>query len=228
MIAADIAVDAGQAVIAAIQDEGGCGLFVETDLTSDESVSAAARAAAAHFGNVHILFNCAGGSLPDDGPVTEVEPEVWERTMNLDVRGTMLACRHVIPLLIAAGGGSVVNMSSGSALRGSNSAHVYTAAKGAIVSLTRTLAGTYARYRVRANAICAGRVNTERVRTTYGLPGRPGSAHDPMRVDEQVLTYPFWLGEPEDIANIALFLAGEESRMITGASIPADGGRSAY
>ena len=97
-----------------------------------------------------------------------------------------------------------------------------------MVSLTRTMAGTYAKHNVRVNAICSGRVNTERIRRTYGIPGKPGRSEDALGVDEQVKTYPFWFGEPEDIANIALFLASDESRMITGAAIPADGGRSAY
>ena len=80
----------------------------------------------------------------------------------------------------------------------------------------------------RVALISGGRVNTERIRASYGIPGRPGNAPDLQRVDEQVKLYPYWFGEPIDIANIALFLASEESRMITGASIPADGGRSAY
>ena len=80
----------------------------------------------------------------------------------------------------------------------------------------------------RVNALCSGRINTERVRQTYGIPGQPGQSHDPMKVDEQIKAYPFWFGEPEDMAAIALFLASDESRMITGAAIPADGGRSAY
>jgi NAD(P)-dependent dehydrogenase (short-subunit alcohol dehydrogenase family) len=119
-------------------------------------------------------------------------------------------------------------MSSGAGLRGSNPAHVYTAAKGAIVSLTRTLAGTYALRNVRVNCIAAGRINTERVRRTYGVPGRPGSAPDRQNVVEQLKTYPFWMGEPEDVASIVLFLSNDESRMITGTAIAADGGRSSY
>jgi NAD(P)-dependent dehydrogenase (short-subunit alcohol dehydrogenase family) len=119
-------------------------------------------------------------------------------------------------------------MSSGAALRGSGKAHIYASAKGAIISLTQALAGTYAKDRVRANAICSGRINTARIRESYGIPGRPGHSADAMQVDELIKEYPFWFGEPDDIANIALFLASDESRMITGASIPADGGRSAY
>lgn len=198
--------------------------FVETDVTREESVRAAVEAAIARFGKLDTLFNCAGGSVPADKPVTELDLSVFEHTIGLDLKGTMLACKHAIPRIVAAGGGTVINMSSGAALRGANPAQVYTAAKGAIVSLTRSMAGTYAKDNVRVNCICAGRIETPRVRRTYGL----GGVADPQDASGQVKTYPFWVGQPEDIANVALFLASDEARMITGAAIAADGGRSAY
>ena len=136
-------------------------------------------------------------------------------------------CHHAIPAIVRAGGGAVINMSSGAALRGASPAHIYSAAKGGILSLTRALAGTYARNNVRVNAICAGRILTGRILSRYGTPDAPKPAED-QQADERVKEYPFWVGTPEDIATIALFLASEESRMITGAAIPADGGRSAY
>lgn len=225
---ADIRADAANEVAASINAAGGKAHGFAIDVTSDDSVRDAVAAVVQKFGKLDSLFNSAGGSLPLDAPVTDVDLSVWDRTMTLDVLGTVLACRHAVPHLVAAGGGTVVNMSSGAALRGSSNAHIYTAAKGAIVSLTRVLAGTYAKNNVRVNAICAGRVNTERIRKTFGIPGQPGAAVDAMQIDQQIKTYPYWFGEPEDIAAIALFLSGMESRMITGASIPADGGRSAY
>jgi NAD(P)-dependent dehydrogenase (short-subunit alcohol dehydrogenase family) len=228
IVIADLNERSGQAAADAVVAKGGEAMYVRTDVTSDDSLRAAADAGSARFGKIDTLLCSAGGSLPADSPITEVDMGVWDRTMVLDVKGTMLACRHVIPKIIAAGGGSVVNMSSGAGLRGSNPAHIYTAAKGAIISLTRTLAGTYALRNVRVNCICAGRINTERVRATYGMPGKPGSAPDRQNVTEQLKTYPFWMGEPGDIAAIALFLASHESRMITGAAIAADGGRSSY
>ena len=228
IIVADINARTGQATADEVNAQGGEAMFVKMDVTSDKSVVAAVAAGVAKFRKIDTLFNSAGGSLPEDSPIPEVDMAVWDRTMVLDVKGTMLACRHVIPQIVAAGGGAVVNMSSGAGLRGANPAHVYTAAKGAIISLTRALAGTYARNNIRVNCICAGRTNTERVRATYGMPGKPGSAPDRQNVTEQLKTYPFWMGEPEDIASVALFLASDESRMITGAAIPADGGRSAY
>ncbi len=228
VIVADINPATGQASADAVLAQSGEAIFVEMDATIEASVKAAVAAGVAKFGRIDTLFNSAGGSLPEDSPIDEVDMAVWDRTMVLDVKGTMLACRHVIPQIVAAGGGAVVNMSSGAGLRGANPAHIYTAAKGAIISLTRALAGTYAKNNIRVNCICAGRTNTERVRATYGMPGKPGSAPDRQNVTEQLKTYPFWMGEPEDIAAIALFLASDESRMITGAAIPADGGRSAY
>ncbi len=228
VIVADIDEQGGEGVARKVREAGGEALFVKCDVMEEDSVRAAVEAGVAKFGRIDTLLSCAGGSLPVDSPITDVDMAVWDRTMVLDVKGTMLVCRHVIPQIIAAGGGSVVNMSSGAGLRGSNPAHIYTAAKGAIISLTRTLAGTYAKDNVRVNCIGAGRINTERVRKTYGMPGKPGSAPDRQNVTEQVKTYPFWVGEPEDIAAVALFLASNESRMITGAAIPADGGRSSY
>ena len=225
---ADIDRQAAGTVAESIAAGGGTAAAFEADVRSDDSIAALVRSVETRFGGLHCLFNCAGGSLPDDAPVVDVDLSVWDRTMGLDARGVVLCCRHVIPAIIRAGGGTVVNMSSGAALRGSGKAHIYAAAKGAVVSLTRTLAGTYARDNVRVNAICSGRVNTERIRRTYGVPGRPGASADAMQVDEQIKTYPFWFGEPEDIASVALFLLSAESRMITGAAIPADGGRSAY
>ena len=228
IIVADINATTGQASADAVNAERAEAIFVKMDVTDEASVEAAVDAGIAKFGRIDTLFNSAGGSLPEDSPIAEVDMAVWDRTMVLDLKGTMLACRHVIPKIAAAGGGAVVNMSSGAGLRGANPAHIYTAAKGAIISLTRALAASYAKDNIRVNCICAGRTNTERVRATYGMPGKPGSAPDRQNVTEQLETYPFWMGEPEDIASVALFLASDESRMITGAAIPADGGRSAY
>src|SRR5262249_47539128 len=147
--------------------------------------------------------------------------------MQLDLRGTIHCCHHAIPAIMRAGGGAVVNMSSGAALRGASPAHIYSAAKGGILSLTRALAGAYATSNVRVNAICAGRILTERILARFGTPHGPAGEED-QQADARLREYPFWVGRPQDIASIALFLASDESRMITGAAIPADGGRSAY
>lgn len=222
--------ETGGAAERALRAQGHNALFIGTDITREESVSAAANTALEEFGKIDVLFNCAGGSVVEDSLVTDVDfDDVWERTMRTNLRGMMLCCRHVIPKIIAAGGGTVVNMSSGAALRGASPLHVYTSAKGAIVSLTRALAGAYVKDNVRVNSICAGRIQTERNVRKYGADGMGGgSIVDRQPAAERVKDYPLWVGRPVDIANIALFLASDESRMITGAAIPADGGRSAY
>ena len=214
--------------IAITGDLGDAGLFVSSDVTDEADVEDAVATVERYFGKLDILFNCAGGSVSEDAPVGEVDvAAVWDRTMRLDLLGAINCCHHAIPAIVRAGGGAVVNMSSGAALRGASPAHIYTAAKGGIVSLTRALAGTYAKNNVRVNAICAGRILTERILARYGTPDAPKPAED-QQADARVKEYPFWVGKPEDIASIALFLASDESRMITGAAIPADGGRSAY
>ena len=225
---AEIKPELGSATEKLVRDAGGDALFIQTDVTNEDSVKAAISAAVRHFGKIDVLYNCAGGSIPADSHVTDVDLEVWRHTMSLDLLGPILCCRHAIPEIIKAGGGAVVNMSSGAALRGGSHAHIYTAAKGGILSLTRALAGAYARNNVRVNAICAGRILTERITRNYGTPDRPGPITDRQDAAGRSQEYPFWVGKPEDIANIALFLASDESRMITGATIPAEGGRSAY
>jgi len=163
-------------------------------------------------------------SIPEDRPVTEVEPAVWDHTINLDMKGPFLCCRHVIPVMVEQGKGSVVNFSSVVALRGNHIAHVYVMAKGGLISFTKALAGAYSPKGVRVNAICPGVVLTERVAARF-----KGGNHIRFGgIDNMAQQYPFAVGQPEDIANVALFLASDESRMVNGAAIPAEGGFSAY
>ena len=225
---AEIDREKGLATERLLRDAGLDSFFAETDVTNEESVRRAVDETLKRFGKLDVLYNCAGGSTAEDSLVTDVDLSEWQRTMSVNLYGMMLMCRHGIPRIIEAGGGTVVNMSSGAALRGASPSHVYTAAKGGIISLTRALAGAYAKDYVRVNAIAAGRILTERITSRYGTPEREGPVVDRQDAAGRVKEYPFWVGSPEDIARIALFLASDESRMITGASIPADGGRSAY
>ncbi len=206
-------------------EAGDSAFFIRTDVTDEASVEATMDEAKERLGGIDILFNCAGGSLIDDNSVTEVDMSIWDHTIPLDLKGPFLCCRHGVPKLIESGGGSIVNVSSVVALRGNHPAHVYSAAKGGIISLTRSLAGVYSEQGVRANAICPGLIKTQRVLDRYVERERPNSRVGSIGTFEM---YPFGVGEPEDIANIALFLASDESRMVNGAIIPAEGGISAY
>jgi NAD(P)-dependent dehydrogenase (short-subunit alcohol dehydrogenase family) len=219
VVIAELRPELGKAVEHAVRKAGGDALFVETDVRSDPSVEGCIAAAVGRHGRLDVLFNCAGGSVEADVPVTEIDLAVYEQTLALDLRGTFLCCRHGIPELIRAGGGSVINTSSIVALRGSYPMHAYASAKGAILSLTRSLAGAYAAQGIRANAICPGIVLSERIVKRFG------DNAERALLDER---HPFAVGKPVDIANVALFLASDESRMVTGAVIPAEGGLSAY
>jgi NAD(P)-dependent dehydrogenase (short-subunit alcohol dehydrogenase family) len=225
---AELKPELGRSSEQAVRDLGGDAFFIETDVTKEDSVKSAIQQTVSRFGKLDILYNCAGGSIVQDAPVTEVEMFVWQHTISLDLLGPFHCCRHGIPELIKAGGGAIVNMSSVAALRGFRG-HVYSAAKGGIISFTRSLAGQYAKNGIRANAICPGLVKTGRVLERFGDPSDPNSGSPGVQaMKRQFQQHPFSVGEPEDIARIALFLASDEARMITGAIIPADGGLSAY
>jgi len=228
VVIAEIKPDLGHSAAAAIKDAGGDAIFVETNVTDDTSVGNATRAAIEHYGRIDILVNCAGGSLPNDNVATEVDLSVWDQTINLDLKGTFLACRHVIPEIVKSGGGAVINLTSWLGIVGGPFRNVYSTAKGGIVSLTKTLAGEFASQRVRVNAIAPGVVHTERSLRKNADVNADSPA--PFIVYRRRLAerYPFSLGQPEDLGNVVLFLASAKSRMITGAIIPADGGRSAY
>jgi len=154
----------GRRTASDLNAKGHDAMFVHTDVTDLAAVQAAVDQTVERFGRLDVLFNCAGGSLADDGPVTEVDLALWEPTMATNVRGTIHCCRAAIPEMARSGGGSIVNMTSICALSGNHPLHLYAAAKGSIISLTKVLAGQYWRDSIRANAIAPGSVLTERVR----------------------------------------------------------------
>lgn len=213
-----------------IREAGGDALFVETDVTNPESMERAVQATVERFGRLDILFNCAGGSLQEDVPVHEMDLGVWQRTIALNLLHPFLSCRYGIPHLMKAGGGSIINVTSHLGLMGSMKP-AYAATKGGIISFTKTLAAQYVEHNIRANAIAPGSVRTERQIARYEnkdfmLAETPGPAARQRAAFQKL--YPFSKGNPEDIASIALFLASDESRMLTGTTIAADGGRSSY
>ena len=221
VVIAEIQADSGRECERLIREAGGDATFVNTDVTREDSVGNAIQAAVEQYGKLDVLYNSAGGSIVEDAPVADVEMWVWERTQSLDLLGTFLCCRHGVPEIVKAGGGSVINTSSMVAVAGGSfPRHAYVAAKGAVISLTQALAGEYAKYRVRANVICPGGILTERALGFFRTANLMESIEG---LREQ---YPYAFGEPEDIARVALFLASDESRILTGAVMQADGGPS--
>jgi NAD(P)-dependent dehydrogenase (short-subunit alcohol dehydrogenase family) len=227
VVVAEVDADSGRGTEQAVGQGGGDALFVRTDVTDLASVEAAVAATVERYGRLDVLFNCAGGSLPNDGPVTDADLGLWEPTMDVNVLGTIHACRAAIPAMAGSGGGSIINMTSVCALLGNHPLHLYSAAKGAIISLTRALAGQYWSDGIRANAIAPGMVLTERVRARAEALTED-SGNNPVGTAMGFDVHPFAVGTPEDLAAIVAFLASNDSRMITGAVIPAEGGLSAY
>jgi NAD(P)-dependent dehydrogenase (short-subunit alcohol dehydrogenase family) len=205
-------------------------LFIRADVTQETEVKAAIDATVARFGKLDVLVNCAGGSLLEDAPVHEMNLEIWHKTITLNLLHPFLVCKHGIPHLIEAGGGSIVNFSSMVGMTGLYRP-AYAAAKGGIMSFTTTLAAQYVQYGIRANAIGPGSIRTERHIKRYQNKDWMQNDKPTGAVLERMLAqklYPFSVGDPIDIAHIVVFLASDESRMLTGTTIAADGGRSSY
>lgn len=222
--------ETGKAAEREVRAAGGDALFIETDVTQDDSVRRAVAATVAKFGKLNVIMNCAGGSLEEDVPVHQMDLKVWHHTINLNLLHPFLTCRHGIPHLIQAGGGSIVNVTSHLGLMGSVKP-AYAATKGGIISFTKTLAAQYVQHNIRANALAPGSIRTERQikryeNKDYLLAEKPGPAARARMLAQKL--YPYSKGDPGDIAEIAVFLASDESRMITGTTIAADGGRSSY
>ena len=212
VVVAEIDSQAGEET-AQLAGEGA--IFVRTDVTDEASVEAAIRVTLDRFGRLDVLHNNAGGSTPEDNSVVEAPIEEFWRVIKLDLFGTFLGCRFGIPAIIASGGGSVINMTSNLALMGISGRDCYTAAKGGIASLTRSLAVGFAPQKVRVNALAPSATMTARVRRL--MEGNPA-------VDKLAQSHLLGLIEPEDIANGALYLASDESRMVTGQILRVDSG----
>jgi NAD(P)-dependent dehydrogenase (short-subunit alcohol dehydrogenase family) len=211
---AEINAAAGDAVAQEIAASGGRCIAIAADVTLEDSVKAAVEQTVQHFGGLHILHNNAGGSSPRDGSVVDVDLDEFWRVITLDLFGTFLGCRFGIPAIIASGGGSVINMTSSTALKGSPGIHCYVAAKGGISALTRTMAVEFGPNKVRVNAIAPHTTLTDRVRG---------------RIPSEVMAAPerahlLGMMEPEDVADMAVFLASDESRKVTGHVFPVDSG----
>ena len=219
VLIAEIDAEAGreteEMINSAAFDSGGNALFVETDITDHDSTQNAVKRCVDQFGGLNILHNNAGGSTMNDGRVTEFPDEEFWRVMKLDVYGAFLGSRYGIPEIIKAGGGSVINMSSNMALMGLGGRDCYTAAKGAIAAVTRSMAVEYAPDNIRVNAMAPSVTTTARVQKFLD--------NDPKIVD-QAKAHLLGFVDPVKVADLAVYLASDESNVVTGQVIPIDSG----
>ena len=194
---------------------GGDAYFVKTDVRDNDSVKKAIKETINVYGRLDVLHNNAGGSTLQDGPVTEAPIEEFWRCINLDLFGTFLCSKHAIPEIAKSGGGSVINMSSNVALMALPGRDCYTAAKGAIASMTRSMAVEYAGDKIRVNAIAPSVTLSERVKKLL-------ASSEEMKAISK--THLLGLGEPIHIAELAVYLAADESAITTGQVISVDSG----
>jgi NAD(P)-dependent dehydrogenase (short-subunit alcohol dehydrogenase family) len=189
------------------------------DVTSTDNVREAVARTIKAFGKLTVLCNTAGGSTPKDNKVTEAPEEEFWRAIKLDLFGTFLCCKHAIPEIIRAGGGSVINMTSMLTMVAAPERVCYTAAKGGVTAMTRQIAAEYAPHSIRANAIAPGRTLTPRLRAM--LKTEWGMSERAKKTGEMHL---LGLIEPSDIAHTAVFLASDESAKMTGQVLSVDSG----
>lgn len=202
----------------AAREAGGDAFAVPCDVSNEQEVRDAIRATVARVGRLDVLYNNAGIMLAEDHSVTDTEEWVWDRTLGVNLKGIAFCCKYGIPELIRSGGGSVINIASFVALVGcSVPQDAYTASKGAVIALTKSLAVQFGPQKVRSNAICPGPIETPLL-TAWLLK-------DPEARRIRLARNPTGrFGRPEDIVNAGIFLASDESAWTNGAVLVVDGG----
>jgi NAD(P)-dependent dehydrogenase (short-subunit alcohol dehydrogenase family) len=214
--ATDIDPTAAEGAIA--DSDAGRAVAIACDAGSSEDVRAAISQAATEFGQLNVLCGIAGGSSTADGGVTDASEEEFWRVIRTDLFGSFLICKYGIPELIKSGGGSVITMTSMTAMIGTTGRDCYTAAKGGVVAMTRSIATGYGQYGIRVNAIAPGMTRTPRVMSRPSTPAR------------KALEARHLLGlvEPHDIAEMAVYLGSDESRVVTGQVLRVDSGATIH
>jgi NAD(P)-dependent dehydrogenase (short-subunit alcohol dehydrogenase family) len=220
--AAELFVAEGGTVVGVDLSEGAAGsLKLQADVTDEQAVQEMYARAREEYGRIDVLFNNAGISPEDDASVLDTSLEAWQRVQDVNLKAVFLCCKHGIPHLLEAGGGSVINTASFVAVMGAAVSQVsYTASKGGVLALSRELGVELADRGVRVNALCPGPVNTPLLQELF--------AKDPERAAKRLVHVPMGrFAEPEEIARGALFLASDDSSFVTASTFLVDGGLSA-
>ncbi len=217
IVAADVKEGPLQETAASVEGAGGSIIAVATDVTQADGVQRAVAAGVKAFGKLDVLYNNAGIFPDDDTSVVETEEAVLQRVLDVNLKGVWLCCKYGIPELIKAGGGSVINIASFVALVGCRVPQdAYTASKGAVLSLTRSLAVQYGPHKIRANAICPGPILTPMLESLF-----PSEEEKMKRLNRIPLGR---FGRAEDIVYAGIYLASDESSWTTGTTFVVDGG----
>jgi NAD(P)-dependent dehydrogenase (short-subunit alcohol dehydrogenase family) len=219
VIVNDVSEDKGNETVEEIGTQGGQAIFVQADVTNPASVEAMVERVIEQYGRIDVLFNNAG--ISGIGALHEIEPDAWDRVMNVNIKGVFLPSKYTIPHMIRQQSGSIINMSSCIAEIGLARRASYAATKGAVLALTKSMQVDYASYGIRVNAILPGTIFTpfveQYLKTSYDDPEAAIASLKTRQLSGD-------LGRPEDVANAALFLASDESKFMMGSPLYIDGG----
>jgi len=220
IVAVDVDLATAQETAALVKSAGGDAVPVLADVSSATDCREMIQEAESTFGKLDVLFNNAGIMLAGDSDPVATEESVWDRTLEVNLKGIFWGCKFGIPALLRAGRGSIINTASFVALRGAATPQIaYTASKGGVLAMTREMAIIYARQNIRVNALCPGPLRTELLMNFLDTQAKRQRrlVHIPMGR----------FGEAKEMAQAALFLASEESSYLTGAEFVVDGGLTA-
>ena len=214
VVVADIAEQGNQETARLIEQQGGRALAVKCNVTQADNVKTVAA-----FGHLDFAFNNAGIEPRKPAPTAEYDEEEWNRIIDIDLRGVFLCMKHEIPLMLAHGGGAIVNTSSGAGIIGIKGSPAYTAAKHGVIGLTRAAALDYAGQNIRINAVCPGYIATPMMdRFTGGTPEGRAKV-----ISEEPIGR---MGQPEEIANAVLWLCSDAASFVVGHALVVDGGQT--
>ncbi|CAM3560914.1 SDR family NAD(P)-dependent oxidoreductase [Marinicrinis lubricantis] len=219
VIVNDLDEQKGKETVSTIREQGGEAIFIQADVTDPESVQQLVKQSLEAYGRIDVLFNNAG--ISGVGAIHEVEPDAWDRVMLVNIRGVYLASKYVIPHMMERQSGNIINMSSCIAEIGLARRASYSATKGAVLALTKSMQVDYAPYNIRVNALLPGTILTPFVenylRNSYDDPEEGLKSIKSRQLSGD-------LGRPEDVAKAALFLASDESKFMMGSPLYIDGG----
>ncbi|MFB9277494.1 SDR family NAD(P)-dependent oxidoreductase [Cohnella cellulosilytica] len=219
VIVNDLEAAKGDETVRLIEEAGGKAICLAADVTDPEQVAGMVETIKSKYGRIDVLFNNAG--ISGVGMLHEIDPEAWDRVMKVNIRGVFVPSKYVLPLMMEQRGGSIINMSSCIAEIGLARRASYSATKGAVLALTKSMQVDYAPYNIRVNALLPGTILTPFVEKYLSE-----SYDDPEEAYASLKTRQLSgdLGRPADVAQAALFLASDESKFMMGSPLYIDGG----
>lgn len=214
----DLNAEAAEAVAGEIRDAGGTAIAIAADVSSETDIERVVATTVSDLGGIDVVFNNAG--IIRRTTAVETTVEEWDRVFGVNVRAIFLMCKHVVPIMAASGGGSIVNTGSGWGLKGGGQAISYCASKGAVVNMTRALAIDHGPQGIRVNSVNPGDVDTGMLRDEAKQLGQDQAGFLAEAADRPLQR----MGQPREIAAAVVWLASDESSYVTGSALVVDGG----